>query len=304
MAPGVLHPTTWVPYLPWIGVAHIIKDAQAPLFKGPYKSLVAFVSLALYAIASIWQNQVTRIVPEPYLVRARSPSHIFKANPEQDEIFHIPQAQAYCVGDFHIWDPKLTTPPGLYAFATIFGNLGGIRNCDVFTLRLFNTLVLVLTMSYASSCRGLINRLSNASALKISPDTLHTAFNIALFPPLFFFSGLFYTDVLSTCLVLRMYKLFLQRERGVWLYVAGILALTMRQTNIFWVAVYMGGLEVVRTLQDIQPSPLKETSEPKTWKETVISTFRRYARGEIHDIPLQDAEIHGSSPTVPCTKHN
>lgn len=34
-------------------------------------------------------------------------------NINQDEIFHIPQAQAYCSGDFHIWDPKLTTPPGL-----------------------------------------------------------------------------------------------------------------------------------------------------------------------------------------------
>jgi alpha-1,2-glucosyltransferase len=91
-----------------------------------------------------------------------------------------------------------------------------------------------------------------------------------------------------------MYKLFLQRERGVWLYVAGILALTMRQTNIFWVAVYMGGLEVVRVLQDIPPSPQKALSESKTWKDVAISTFNRYAEGDIHDVSLKDAEVSGT----------
>jgi alpha-1,2-glucosyltransferase len=148
-------------------------------------------------------------------------------------------------------------------------------------------------MSYASSCHGLINRFSNATSFRISPTTLHAAFNIALFPPVFFFSGLFYTDVLSTCLVLWVYKLFLQRENGVWLYVGGILALTMRQTNIFWVAIYMGGLEAVRSLQEIPPPPHKESSEPKTWKEVAVFAFNLYARGNIHDISLKDAEVHG-----------
>lgn len=32
----------------------------------------------------------------------------------QDEPFHIPQAQAYCNGEWSTWDPKITTPPGLY----------------------------------------------------------------------------------------------------------------------------------------------------------------------------------------------
>jgi alpha-1,2-glucosyltransferase len=159
-------------------------------------------------------------------------------------------------------------------------------------------------MSYASSCHGLINRLSNASPSRMSPDTIHTAFNIAIFPLIFFFSGLFYTDVLSTCLVLRMYKSFLKREPGVWLYMVGILALTMRQTNIFWVAIYMGGLEVVRTLMDIQPPPLEDLPQPKTWREVVISTFNRYARGEIHDISLKDAELYGTSLSTVQSHHS
>lgn len=79
-----------------------------------------------------------------------------------------------------------------------------------------------------------------------------------------------------------------------WLYVGGILALTMRQTNIFWVGVYMGGLEVVRTLQDILPSTLEESSKPKTWKERVVSNFNSYASGHIHDVSLEEAEVHGT----------
>jgi alpha-1,2-glucosyltransferase len=158
---------------------------------------------------------------------------------------------------------------------------------------MLNRIFLIMTLLYASHCRGFINRLSNPSASIVSPNTLHTAFNIALFPPLFFFSGLFYTDILSTCLVLRMYKMFLKGERGIWLYITGILALTMRQTNIFWVAVFMGGLEVVRTLQSIKPSETIE-EQAKTWIGKLVPSFDRYARGEIHDVPLKDAGPQGS----------
>jgi hypothetical protein len=36
----------------------------------------------------------------------------------QDEIFHIPQAQHYCRGEFSSWDPKITTFPGLYLYSS------------------------------------------------------------------------------------------------------------------------------------------------------------------------------------------
>ena len=192
-----------------------------------------------------------------------------------------------------------------YALTTVFGNLGGIRSCDAYTLRLFNVLVLVATMSYATDCRALITRawkqsakglLENAEPLFFSIS--HTAFNIALFPPLFFFSGLFYTDVLSTCAVLRMYRLFLQRKGLLWLYLAGSLALTMRQTNIFWVAIFLGGLEVVRTIRTAEFVPLAEPSQLQSWNETALFKLQRYSRGEIHDIPLKDAEIQGSCSLI------
>ena len=39
----------------------------------------------------------------------------------QDEPFHVPQTQRYCVGDFAHWDPKITTFPGLYAAGAAYG---------------------------------------------------------------------------------------------------------------------------------------------------------------------------------------
>lgn len=33
---------------------------------------------------------------------------------DKDEVFHIPQAQRYCLMHFRDWDDKITTPPGLY----------------------------------------------------------------------------------------------------------------------------------------------------------------------------------------------
>ncbi|MCL7039796.1 hypothetical protein MKW94_016056, partial [Papaver nudicaule] len=56
--------------------------------------------LAISAIVISWvipiSLLVNHIVPDPYM----------------DEIFHIPQAQQYCKGNFRSWDPMITTPPG------------------------------------------------------------------------------------------------------------------------------------------------------------------------------------------------
>ncbi|CZR62578.1 related to alpha-1,2 glucosyltransferase/transcriptional activator [Phialocephala subalpina] len=253
------------------------------------------VYLSLYLLTSFWQRQVTEIVPEPYL----------------DEVFHIPQSQAYCVGAYDIWDPKLTTPPGLYVFATLFSKLFRSFWCSPYTLRLFNVFSLIMTMSYASDCRSLITQIWKPNpALRvskwigagkpISSTSLHTSLNIALFPLLFFFSGLFYTDVLSTCIVLRMYRLFLERKGAytnsheglVWMYFTGLVALTMRQTNIFWVSVFMGGLELVRTIKITQTASVEVEPAPGNLKETILAKLKEYSHGEIHDIPLRDASVH------------
>jgi alpha-1,2-glucosyltransferase len=96
----------------------------------------------------------------------------------------------------------------------------------------------------------------------------HTALNISLFPPLFFFSGLYYTDVLSTLAVLAAYTTYLNQRRTQNYLISslitvnvGVLALLFRQTNIFWVAVFPAGLAVVDTLKyydEILDAPVEE----------------------------------------------
>lgn len=60
-------------------------------------------------------KQFNSIVTEPYMVRSTCfwQRHASDRRASQDEPFHVPQAQAYCKGDWFTWDPKITTPPGL-----------------------------------------------------------------------------------------------------------------------------------------------------------------------------------------------
>ena len=84
------------------------------------------------------------------------------------------------------------------------------------------------------------------------PELEHGLFNLCLFPPLFFFYGLYYTDVVSAQSVLMAYSLFSQGRT--WGFVlVGLGSLFFRQTNIFWVSVFFGGLKVCRSLATGRP---------------------------------------------------
>merc|ERR1712071_649228 len=61
-----------------------------------------------------------------------------------------------------------------------------------------------------------------------------SALNMALFPPLFFFAFLYYTDVAAVSFVLLMYSLHLNGKNPL-AAIAGIGAVLMRQTNIVWI---------------------------------------------------------------------
>lgn len=159
------------------------------------------------------------------------------------------------------------------------------------------------TMLYANDCRTLITDGSELG-LDSSLSSAYTAANIALFPLLFFFSGLYYTDILSTGVVLRVYKSFLARhndknssflQSSVALFVLGLLALAMRQTNIFWVAVFLAALEVVKMFDGVRSStPVRlEEWTTRTVKDIIVEKFREYSAGKIHDVALRDAGIEG-----------
>ncbi|KAJ3290580.1 glucosyltransferase [Borealophlyctis nickersoniae] len=135
----------------------------------------------LLVSASFVFRKVNDAVPDPYM----------------DEIFHIPQAQRYCNGDYFTWDPKLTTPPGLTA-----------------KLRLINILFAIATLFVY---KAILDDLHGKS-------TRHAgqALVISFFPVAFFFHFVYYTDSGSTFFVLLAYLLGL-RERFAFSAVVGSL---------------------------------------------------------------------------------
>ena len=123
---------------------------------------------------------------------------------------------------------------------------------------------------------------------------VHSALNIALFPPLFFFSALYYTDVWSTLAVLLAFYAYLANSesiRTVTRYCSavsfGVFALLFRQTNIFWVAVFPAGLAIVDALKKDAPSAKSDKADP------VLAIQTAWKDGTIHDCSVQDAGLQG-----------
>ncbi|KAL5614826.1 hypothetical protein BROUX41_004914 [Berkeleyomyces rouxiae] len=237
----------------------------------------------VFALAWVWVSFVTAYVPEPYL----------------DEIFHIPQAQTYCRGQLLEWDDKITTPPGLYllSIAAMRARILYAGDfCSPFMLRSFNVWATAAVALLASLCRRRIEALSSRGqeGSLISHYSIHTGFNIALFPLIFFFSGLYYTDVISTVSVLLAYAHHLNRVNSsthsfmsdLAVVILGVLALFMRQTNVFWVVVYMGGLEVVHAVKRCSVAGNKYPRVSTTLTDRLREALQQYSTGHIHDPAL------------------
>ncbi|KAI9934727.1 glucosyltransferase [Aspergillus wentii] len=192
----------------------------------------------------VWRSQVNAVVPEPYL----------------DEVFHVPQAQAYWAHKWTHWDPKITTPPGLYIWSYVLcacalALRGSPTELDTEALRTTNVAATSIFLPWRlqkllDTLRRELN--TRPAGARVS----HTVLNICLFPPIFFFSGLYYTDILALLVVVEAYNWDLKRASGkgfspiksLAFVGCGVAALAFRQTNIFWVSVFLGGLQVIRTL--------------------------------------------------------
>ena len=197
------------------------------------------LSLAVYSVMlGVVGDLVTKNVPDPYM----------------DEIFHIPQAQQYCSGNFSAWDPKITTLPGLYIFtvgllepvhsvATVLGlyiKRSGL--CSTGHLRAVNLVMAVINAvllhTLTSHVHGMKENYSDVLGI-------WSSFNMSFLPVLFMFSFLYYTDPVSTAMVLLTYCLHLSGQN--WLAgFAGSLAVLCRQTNIVWV--FLAGVETAGSL--------------------------------------------------------
>lgn len=185
--------------------------------------------------------------------------------------------------------------------------LSSLSSCDVYSLRSVNALSLLLLAFTMLLCRQEMESQSPPQSsprpwrISISAYALHTALNIALFPLLFFFSGLYYTDVLSTAVVAAAFFNCLVRMRrhrsSVWsdtlTFIIGILAILMRQTNVFWIVVYMGGLEAVHAIKCLKPTSVEQPHDIALLSRLRFN-IREWSAGAIYDPPLSQAWPEGT----------
>ena len=155
-----------------------------------------------------------------YLVNSRVPL------PYMDEYFHYNQFKHYFEGDYLSWDPKITTPPGLYYIQNLFslltgGSLPAIRSI---TCLLFGNLFAVFAMKIYDF-------------QDYNRNNLMRSLNLAISPTLFFFNFLDYTDSVSLTLITMSYYYCL--VGSIWrMGFCSLLAVYVRQNNIIW-AVYL-----------------------------------------------------------------
>jgi alpha-1,2-glucosyltransferase len=190
-----------------------------------------------------------------------------------------------------------------YLLAALYHKVFRDSICSAYSLRRMNFLGVVLIHLVASSCRRYIERtqgnVRSSTSEAASSYAYHTAVNIALFPVLFFFSALFYTDVYSALFVLLAYQNHLHRLsngkgflNNLWTVCLGVSTLLMRQTNVFWVVVYMGGLEAVHVIRSLKPLAIEK---PRFTTLVDVTKFYawRYSVGDIHDPPLNVSSPDG-----------
>ncbi|XP_053212427.1 dol-P-Glc:Glc(2)Man(9)GlcNAc(2)-PP-Dol alpha-1,2-glucosyltransferase-like [Panonychus citri] len=160
--------------------------------------------------------------------------------PYMDEIFHIQQVRSYCVHNFTHWNPKITTPPGLYFTTWVlfkpvseliaFGEEDPNRKCPVPLVRFINLLFAIgnVILMYLISYKQ--NRYS-AKICRIK--TLVSAISLSTTPTLFFFNFLYYTDSGSLFFILAMYLMHINDQTWI-ASLFGFVSLFFRQTNIVW----------------------------------------------------------------------
>lgn len=171
----------------------------------------------------------------------------------QDEIFHIPQLVRYCEGDLH-WDPKLTTPPGLYALTLALRHasrfVGIDWPCDSTNLARATNLLAVTILPWL--CWLVLNAVHGAQTRPVYAHATGrklAAYACATLPPLWFFGFLYYTDVLSVCAVLGMIAAATSNQH-ILASTLGIVSLFFRQNNIVWV-VFAAGASSVKVFQQL-----------------------------------------------------
>ena len=158
-------------------------------------------------------------------------------DPYMDEIFHVPQTQRYCRGDFQYWDPKITTFPGLYLASAVPHWLAASVQvdsgflCSTLGLRLINGAVFGTLCAWLSF--KVVSKLHGATCSDWQAAL--NALVITSFPVHFFSADLFYTDAGSLAMILLSFLLCLHKRHH-WSAATAVAAVLFRQTNVVWAA--------------------------------------------------------------------
>ncbi|AMD18640.1 HBL262Cp [Eremothecium sinecaudum] len=152
-----------------------------------------------------------------------------------DEVFHVHQTIKYIGGEWMSWDPKITTPPGLYLLGCFWYHV------MKFMTR-WNTLSIVRMVNFIGGFIVwpwvVLRPLYLFNAIGFWPITL------MVFPLIFCFNFLYYTDVWSTILIVESLALAITVPFGerwsIWASsICGLISCLFRQTNIVWNAFIM-----------------------------------------------------------------
>ncbi|KAF8316063.1 hypothetical protein DL93DRAFT_786916 [Clavulina sp. PMI_390] len=186
-------------------------------------------------MASISQDTVRYLANAVVQVLIAKEVNVLVTEPYMDEPFHIPQAQAYCRSEWDVWDPKITTPPGLYLISVAFKSVFLFR-CTLPVLRFTNILLSLLIPPIITRILARVRRESPPeSLLEPTPEALI----IALFPVGWFFNFLYYTETGSVLFVLMCFWAALEGKHAA-AALLGLASCFFRQTNIIWVAYALG----------------------------------------------------------------
>ncbi|KAH9919109.1 glucosyltransferase [Fomitopsis serialis] len=173
----------------------------------------AFVALCIITLKAVNEE-----VTEPYM----------------DEPFHVPQAQAYCRGDYWAWDPKITTPPGLYVLSLLLKQVFMFK-CNLAMLRLTPALSLA-ALPFALTRLLCYHRRVRPPYTVFVPTTEGVV--LTSFPIAWFFGFLYYTETPSLFFVVTTVVAASQGRH--WLAaLLGAVSCTFRQNNIVWSIMYL-----------------------------------------------------------------
>lgn len=185
--------------------------------------------------------------------------------PYMDEIFHVPQAQAYCQGRFLQWDPMITTPPGLYLLsvgvvkpaAWLFGWTGTVV-CSTGMLRFIN---LLISAGNFYLLYLLLLKIHQKNKAVSGFQRILSSLTLATFPTLYFFTFLYYTDTGSVFFTLFAYLMCLYGNHKA-SALLGFCAFMFRQTNIVW-TVFCAGNVVAEKLNEAWKTELLKKKDER-----------------------------------------